>query len=57
MTDGSHHPDDTEDRSDDQQQAVEACEHVINVFHNGNLSHVRVLLDGYDGLGSWMFER
>jgi hypothetical protein len=41
MTDGSHHPDDTEDRSDDHQQAVEACQHAADALASGDLSHAR----------------
>jgi hypothetical protein len=45
MTDGSQHPADTEDRSDDHQQAVEACQHAIDALSNGDLARGRSLLD------------
>jgi hypothetical protein len=45
MTDGSHHPADAEDRSDDHQQAVEACHHAADVLSNGDLPRGRSLLD------------
>jgi predicted HTH domain antitoxin len=40
-------PDDAEDRSDrdDQQQAVEACQHAADALQNGDLSRGRSLLD------------
>jgi hypothetical protein len=45
MTDNSHHPADAEDHSDDEQQAVEACQHADDALHNGDLSRARSLLD------------
>jgi hypothetical protein len=44
MTDDSHQPD-AEDRSDDHQQAVEACQHAADALANGDLSRARSLLD------------
>jgi hypothetical protein len=44
MTD-THHPADAEDRSEDQQQAVEACQHAADAFHGGDLSRAHSLLD------------
>ena len=37
MTDDTHHPD-AEDRSDNHQQAVEACQHAADALSNGDLS-------------------
>jgi hypothetical protein len=45
MTDDFHHPDGTEDRSDDEQQAVEACQHAADALSNGDLARGRSLLD------------
>lgn len=45
MTDDSHHPNDAEDRSDDHQQAVEACQHALDALRNGDITHARTLLD------------
>ena len=45
MTDNTHHSGDTEDRSDDHQQAVEACELAADALHNGDLAYARTLLD------------
>lgn len=45
MTDDSHHPGDTEDRSKDQQQAVEACQHAVDALRSGDLSRAHSLLD------------
>ncbi|WP_435080032.1 hypothetical protein [Halococcus sp. AFM35] len=45
MTDDIHHPTDVEDRSEDHQQAVEACQHALDALHGGDLSHARSLLD------------
>jgi hypothetical protein len=45
MTDDSYHPDSAEDRSDDQQQAVEACQHAVDALRNGDLARGRSLLD------------
>jgi hypothetical protein len=38
MTDDIHHLDDAKDRSEDHQQAVEACHHAIDALANGDLS-------------------
>jgi hypothetical protein len=45
MTDDFHQHDDTENRSEDQQQAVEACQHAADALANGDLSRGRSLLD------------
>ena len=45
MTDDTHRPADVENRSDDHQQAVEACQHAADALHNGDLAHARTLLD------------
>ncbi|WP_256684929.1 hypothetical protein [Halococcus qingdaonensis] len=45
MSDDVHHPDDTEDRSDAHQQAVEACEYAIDALHGSDLSRAHALLD------------
>jgi hypothetical protein len=45
MTDDIHHPADAEDRSEDHQQAVEACQHAADALSNGDLSRGRSLLD------------
>jgi hypothetical protein len=45
MTDDIHHPADAEHRSDDHQQAVEACQHAIDALVNGDLARGRSLLD------------
>lgn len=45
MTDDTHHPTDVEDRSNDHQQAVEACQHAADALANGDLSRGRSLLD------------
>lgn len=45
MIDDTYYSDDAEDRSDDQQQAVEACQHAAYALANGDLSHARLLLD------------
>jgi hypothetical protein len=45
MTDDTHHSADAEDRSDDQQQAVEACQHALDALDGGDLSRARSLLD------------
>ena len=45
MTDDTHHSADAEDRSDDQQQAVEACQHAVDALHGDDLSRARSLLD------------
>jgi uncharacterized protein Yka (UPF0111/DUF47 family) len=45
MTDGIHYPDSAKDRSEDHQQAVEACQHALDALSNGDLSHARSLLD------------
>jgi hypothetical protein len=45
MTDDSYHPDSAEDRSADQQQAVEACQHALDALSNGDFSRGRSLLD------------
>jgi hypothetical protein len=45
MTDDSHHPDDTKNRPDDHQQAVEACHHALDALSNDDLSRGRSLLD------------
>jgi hypothetical protein len=39
MTDDSHHPADAEDRSDDHQQAVEACQHATDALANGDFPY------------------
>jgi hypothetical protein len=44
MTDDTHHPD-AEDRSDDHQQAIEACQHALDALETGDLSRGRSLLD------------
>ena len=44
MTDDTQHPDDTEDRSDDHQRVVEACEHTIDALHDSNLPHAHSLV-------------
>jgi hypothetical protein len=44
MTD-DYHPADAEDRSDDHQQAAEACQHAADALSNGGLSRGRSLLD------------
>ena len=38
MTDDTHHPTDVEDRSDDHQQAVEACQHAADALDGSDLS-------------------
>ena len=38
MTDDIHHPANTEDRSDDHQHALEACQHAVDPLANGDLS-------------------
>ena len=43
--DHSDHIDNAEHRSDDQQQAVEACQHAADALSNGDLSRGRSLLD------------
>jgi hypothetical protein len=45
MTDDTHHSADAEDRSDDQQQAVEACQHAVDALHGDDLPRARSLLD------------
>jgi hypothetical protein len=45
MTDDIHLPADAEDRSDDHQQAVEACQHAADALANGDLARGRSLLD------------
>ena len=45
MTDDTYHSTDVEDRSNDQQQAVEACQHAADALSNGDLSRGRSLLD------------
>ena len=45
LTDDIHHPDDTEDRSDDHQHALKACEHALDALRDDDLSHARALLD------------
>jgi hypothetical protein len=45
MTDDTHHPTDAEDRSDDHQHAVEACQHAADALANGDLARGRSLLD------------
>lgn len=45
MTDDTHHPADAEDRSEDHQQAVEACQHALDALHDGDLSRARLSLD------------
>ena len=45
MTDDTYHSTDAEDRSDDHQQAVEACQHAADALSNGDLSCGRSLLD------------
>ncbi|HET7324795.1 MAG TPA: hypothetical protein VFJ06_10720 [Halococcus sp.] len=45
MTDDSHHPNDAKDRSEDHQQAVEACQHAIDALSNGDLARAHSLLD------------
>lgn len=45
MTDDFPHPNDAEDRSDDHQQAIEACQHATDALANGDLSRGRSLLD------------
>ena len=40
MTDDIHHPADAEERSEDHQQAVEACQHAADALSNGDLSPV-----------------
>jgi hypothetical protein len=45
MTDDTYHSTDAEDRSDDHQQAVEACQHAADALSNGDLSRGRSLLD------------
>lgn len=45
MTDDIHHPADAKDRSEDHQQAVEACEHAVDSLRNGDLTHARTLLE------------
>ena len=47
MTNNIQHPDGTETkpRSNDHQQAIEACEHATDALHNGNLAHARTLLE------------
>jgi hypothetical protein len=44
MTD-SHHSADPEDRSEDHQQAIEACQHAADALANGDLARGRSLLD------------
>jgi hypothetical protein len=39
------YPDGTENGPDDQQRAVEACEHAADALSNGDLSRGRSLLD------------
>jgi hypothetical protein len=45
MTNDIPHSDDAEDRSEDHQQAVEACQHAADALSNGDLSRGRSLLD------------
>ena len=45
MTNDSSHPVDTEDRSADHQQAIEACQHATDALRNGDLSRALTLLD------------
>jgi hypothetical protein len=45
MTDDIHYPANAEDRSEDHQQAVEACQHAADALSNGDLSRGRSLLD------------
>jgi len=45
MTDDTHHSTDAEDRSEDHQQAIEACQHALDALETGDLSHARLLLD------------
>jgi hypothetical protein len=46
MADDIHHADSTEtDRSNDHQQALDACEHAADALHNGDLAYARTLLD------------
>jgi hypothetical protein len=44
MTDDSHHPADAEDRSDDHQQAIEACQHAADALANNDLARGRSLV-------------
>ena len=45
MADDFHYLADTEDSSDDRQQAVEACQHAVDALHGGDLSRAQSLLD------------
>jgi hypothetical protein len=45
MTTNLPRSDDAEDRSDDHQQAVEACQHAVDALHGGDLSRAHALLD------------
>jgi len=45
MTDDIHHLNDTENQTDDHQQAIEACQHAVDALHGGDLSRARALLD------------
>ena len=38
MTDDFHHPDNAEYRSEDHQQAIEACQHAVDALSNGDLA-------------------
>jgi hypothetical protein len=45
MTDDIRYPDGAEDRSDNHQHVVKACEHALDVLRDGNLLHAQTLLD------------
>jgi hypothetical protein len=45
MTDDTQNPGSAKDRSEDHQQAVEACQHAADALSNGDLSRGRSLLD------------
>jgi uncharacterized protein Yka (UPF0111/DUF47 family) len=43
--DHSETPDSAKDRSEDHQQAVEACQHAVDALSNGDLPRAHSLLD------------
>lgn len=45
MTDDTHHVDDTEDRSDNHHQTVEACQYAADAAMATPPTHARTLLD------------
>ena len=48
MSSSSHdrrQPPPAEDRADDHQHAVEACDHAADALRNGDLTHARTLLE------------